>query len=627
MKLLNLHLENILSHTENSFEFAPLTVFRGHNGAGKSTLVASVETMLAALCDYTDGRGAGVQSLLRSGHDKGYIAGDIEHGGEVRTLRCAITEKSGRMTTCKKEDDAGYTGTDYLAALALRRDVLACLVNGKHFFAKDEKEQKKLLASIILPKSAEFEPWVWPAVEQCGLQVNRTLEAFDLILSAYDAAYKERTAINRLIKEWRETAKPEAQTMSVDDIRARLKERQDARTAAAVKRGKLTEKWIAAGHARDKAQQKLQAAEVKLSTEQSRRAEVETNLLSKAKHKEQQNIAKCAEEAKKLDADITRIAEELRGVRQALAKMNDLSEGGKCPTCTQAITDEAFGTICAPLIARQDELLKDQQRTLDSRACLGDYQQAEKDLAAHNQAERDLKMIDGRIADLEKEIADLKSESGHETAEPNTSAIDAEIADLDARIERGNTALQAAIADDTLRKQYDAAMEQKKQLDAKRDTLERLVEYFGPKGVQAKLLGESVGPFQQKMNRVLAGWGFECRLEFEPYSFGVALAGSGTFLPLRTLSASQRQMFAVAFQVALAKVTGLNFVWVDAADIFLDDNRSKLYRSLMGSGLDQIVVLQSDTRTEIPQAPNAAFYMLRLENEGGLPTCRVEKLG
>jgi hypothetical protein len=85
-------------------------------------------------------------------------------------------------------------------------------------------------------------------------------------------------------------------------------------------------------------------------------------------------------------------------------------------------------------------------------------------------------------------------------------------------------------------------------------------------------------------------------------------------------------MFAIAFQVALAKVSGLNFVVVDEADIFLDTNRSMLYRGLVAAQLDQVIVMQSDNRREIPKAPNSVFYMLTLDREGDVPTTRVERL-
>jgi hypothetical protein len=78
--------------------------------------------------------------------------------------------------------------------------------------------------------------------------------------------------------------------------------------------------------------------------------------------------------------------------------------------------------------------------------------------------------------------------------------------------------------------------------------------------------------------------------------------------------------------VALAKVSGLNFVVVDEADMFLDANRGQLYRGLVAAKLDQVIVLQSDLRREIPKVANAVFYMLQLDRSGDVPTTKVERL-
>ena len=128
------------------------------------------------------------------------------------------------------------------------------------------------------------------------------------------------------------------------------------------------------------------------------------------------------------------------------------------------------------------------------------------------------------------------------------------------------------------------------------------------------------------MNKVLANWGFAAHLSFEPYQFGVSFAGKEQVYALRCISKSQKAMFSIAFQVALAKVSGLNFVVVDEADMFLDANRGQLYRGLVAAKLDQVIVLQSDLRREIPKVANSIFYLLSLDRSGDVPTTKVERL-
>jgi hypothetical protein len=261
------------------------------------------------------------------------------------------------------------------------------------------------------------------------------------------------------------------------------------------------------------------------------------------------------------------------------------------------------------------------------RKSLGDVDAARKNLDAHATAEKQVALIEEHVREVENDLAEAESQAnGLMPAQPDTTAIDTELADFDRRIEMGNTALQDAIRAESAVETHKKSIEAKVALDKKKDALEKLLDFFGPKGISAKLLDESVAPFELSMNNVLSGWGFECRLSFSPFSFLVRNAGSEQFFPLKTMSESQQQMFRVSFQVALAKVSELNFVVIDRADVFLDGNRAQLYKNLMGAGLEQIIILQSDDRREIPKAAKSAFYMLSLDKSVDPPVTVVERL-
>jgi DNA repair exonuclease SbcCD ATPase subunit len=339
-------------------------------------------------------------------------------------------------------------------------------------------------------------------------------------------------------------------------------------------------------------------------------------------------LASSAKQGKQIEENVQKNAGALAEVRRTLAKLNDIGEAGTCPTCTQPVTDAEFERIVAPILKQQDFLLTHEGVLLKARKELGDYEGADKVLAAHAQAVKNLALVDEHIAGIEKDIAELKAEidSNQETAQPDTATIEAQLADLDSRLQKGNAALTAAIQADTAIKARAEAMDTKAKLDAKQPLLEKLVEYFGPKGIQAKLLDEHVGGFEGNMNKVLATWGYACHLQFEPFQFSLSFAGKDRVYNLRTISKSQKHAFSITFQVALAKVSGFNFVVVDEADLFLDANRGQMYRALMGAGLDQVIVLQSDLRREIPKAPNSIFYMLTLDRSGDVPLTKVERL-
>lgn len=632
MKVKSIRLENILSHKESAFTFDGLTVFRGDNGAGKSTLVASVQETLTGICQHTDARGAGAQFLLRSGEDKGYIDVGLIDEGELYTVSNSITEKSGRTQKCVKASDPTAKCTDYLAHLAMHKEVLGCLLNGRYFFSKNEKEQQKMLAAIIVPKQYEFESWVWSAMSDCGLQVDRSQSACDQIAAAYKAAYDGRRDVNRDLANWTEPERIEAPKMSAADIRARLQERQQERTKWAIDRGRITAAHEAKIAERRDLDARLSRIACKLDTDRQRRKEVDKAILSKSAIKEHEKIVGNAKRAAELSGLIATNATELRLARKASADFNDAFEKGKCVSCTRPIPEDIGLEIAGQLAQRVIDLQEKDNRMQQELKGLGDYEGAQKNLDAHRQAETQLKTIDAHIADGEKETREIETKMQEPLPNtPDTAEIDAKIADLDKRIEEGNGRLQLAVRAETLQATHSAAMENKAKLEATQATLQKLVDYFDPgksTGVLAKLLAQSVRPFQEKMNAALDRWGFRCVLNFEPYAFDVGFTStSHKLFPLQTISASQRAAFQVAFQVALAKTTGFNFVWVDAADIWLDDRRRALYKILMASGLDQVVVLQSDLRREIPPAKDARFYMLRLEESSDdVPRTKAEVL-
>ena len=632
MKLKTLHLHNWLSHQDTMLELSDLVSIRGINGGGKSSIEMGVQCLLTGRCEATDDKGSGLRDLIRRSEDKCAITAEITDatllGGRTAKMRCSITEKSGRTIIIKDPADESWTGSEFLSMLALKREVLDCLINSRYFIGMDDARQKKLLYGIILPATVDWDAWVQPAMNECELRVDWSLKAFDLMGLAYQAAYDERKAINRKLKDWREPDPVAVSEMDAQAIRARLKERQDQRTQLALDRQKLVDKWQRGQDASGRLQTKLAALEAKLKTDQERKETAQFALLGKAALKAAQALAAGAEKAKQIDAEIEQNNADLRAARKALATFSDASDAGKCSMCTRPITDEQIIAIGGQLAAPIAKMQERDHKLQDDRKALGDFAGGQQAVEAHKQAEKDLALIGSHIAEIEGEIESVQAEikQAAEVTQPNTAEIDIKIADLDTRIEKGNTALTEAIQADTKRQAYTAAMDAKKKLDAKKELLEKLVDYWGPKGIQGKLLDQHVGGFEGSMNKVLANWGFAAHLSFEPYQFGVSFAGKEQVYALRCISKSQKAMFSIAFQVALAKVSGLNFVVVDEADMFLDANRGQLYRGLVAAKLDQVIVLQSDLRREIPKVPNAVFYMLQLDRSGDVPLTKVERL-
>ncbi|PYU02670.1 MAG: hypothetical protein DMG33_18395 [Acidobacteria bacterium] len=142
-------------------------------------------------------------------------------------------------------------------------------------------------------------------------------------------------------------------------------------------------------------------------------------------------------------------------------------------------------------------------------------------------------------------------------------------------------------------------MREKSGLETKISVLDRVTEFLGPKGAMMAHASSRMASFAENLNRHLEAFGYICKIGLEPFEIRViSPTGNSIGLSLRYLSESERFRFGVAFQIALAMLTGLRFIVIDGADV-LDKSRRKLLTGmLLKSDLDQAIVLA--TSEELP---------------------------
>jgi len=129
-------------------------------------------------------------------------------------------------------------------------------------------------------------------------------------------------------------------------------------------------------------------------------------------------------------------------------------------------------------------------------------------------------------------------------------------------------------------------------LETKIGLLDRLTEFFGPSGAVMGQACGRMGSFTENLNRHLAFFGYICNFALEPFEIHVSSSKDNQCgLPLKHLSQSEQFRFGVAFQVALALITGLRFVVIDRADLLDKERRKMLTGLLVNSALDQAIVL------------------------------------
>lgn len=627
-----INIQSFHSHVDTTLELERLSFIRGANSSGKSSIEQAIQIVLAGRADATSSDGKGIAEYIRAGAAKASITLAVQQDQSERILKCALNGPSRAVVVTKPGDPQYGGGADFLESLALHKEVLSCLTNNRYFVDRGEDAQKSILAAIILPKTYDWPEWVKPSVHDAGLQVNWSKTPFEVIKQAHDAAYKERTNVNRDIKNFRMPEGDTSEAANLEEYSQLIGTRRQELEAARKRKFEAESESRNGATLLKAAQDRLAGAQGRMAREQQALAGIEGAVLSAAKFKELEKVAKGAAKAEALEKDIARLDAEIGVKKAARTALDSLQEQPTCPTCETAVTPEVVQAILGPLVAAQNKLGDERREAIDARKALGDPAGAKSSLDAHTKAAEDLKKSQARIADEQTVIRDAEAaiEVYSKAGTVDTAAIDAEIADLAGKVEKGNELIAACRAAKDLLGRKEAAEIERTDLTRKQVALEKLVAYFGPDGVKAELLAASIGGFCDSMNDVLVNWGYQCILSIEPYVFAIVYAddaGGSVPIGLKHLSKSQRYRFALAFQVALAIFSGFRFVIVDEADIYDSAGKSGLFAAIDSGELDQAIVMATNEDDDVPDIEGAVFYQLRdVAATGKIPTTQAIRL-
>ena len=176
----------------------------------------------------------------------------------------------------------------------------------------------------------------------------------------------------------------------------------------------------------------------------------------------------------------------------------------------------------------------------------------------------------------------LEEEQGRLQSEPEAGAdLDAEIVTRQRRIERGQ-AFDRAVYD------YDLALGRYQDTLAKLAAAEQeviiydaLQKSLAPDGIPSQMIAEALDGINELLEDA-ASFFFPGRYLHLTGDLGIVLQNS----PYITLSKSAKYRVGVAFQYALAKLTGARILLIDEADILDDDRRGDLIKFLLAKVAD-----------------------------------------
>jgi hypothetical protein len=185
---------------------------------------------------------------------------------------------------------------------------------------------------------------------------------------------------------------------------------------------------------------------------------------------------------------------------------------------------------------------------------------------------------------------------------------------LGERINKGERVLEKAQQAESAKERWETYVRGKSALETRTSLLDRLTEYFGPHGAMMGQASGRMGSFAENLNRHLAGFGYTCNIALEPFEIRVSSSKDNPFgLSLKHLSESEQFRFGVAFQIALAMVTGLRFVVIDRPDVLDKERRRMLTSSLGNSGLDQAIVFATSEEAPPSVVPQGVKFLNLIE--------------
>ena len=620
MRLNNLHIINTRNIADATLDFGNcgMVVVRGANHAGKSTIGQDISMLFTPVTEGLDGLGRGFIAKIRHGEQKAVIQGDVQ--GSVHTVRRTVTLNTntvGREAKTVCIDDESWHPLPFENFLEYRKAALIVALNTDYFLLNlEEAKQKDLMARLVLPERHKFDADKVQATELAiGTgAINFDGDPMDVITKAYKKLYDARTDINRDIKNFSiPDPLPLDQSVNSKTMQAAVKEAQTKRRSIEQQRNEAIQRVSDSELKRARIEARIKGYEEKIREEQERLGRIEPDILTPAKLKTMKGLVEKKSELDSLTPERNELAVTIRTLesnakryRQQLEECPDA--GSDCPTCGQPINLDALMAMNAKAIVDHKNALEKDHEILRKMQELGDISGAVLAVTKHEAAEESQKAVKGIIDDKRKLLKKDREElAGIPKVENSGSQFDQALLDADTEINQFMAELWPVIAAEERKAEIERKRTELAKMEAKAKTIDKLVKYFDKDGIKAELLKKYMGGFTEKINAVLAAWGYHCEFTIEPYEFRAGKSDSLRLTHVSQLSRSERLMFLAALQCAVSQVAELGIVVIDQVDTFLPEERGKLaycvWKMLKEGYLEQAFLIVSETSTEVPELP------------------------
>lgn len=589
----------------------------GKNGAGKSSLAGAIEYALTGANEWTTKGGAGAAALIAHGEKSASVDVAIGDLTIQRTIK-------GNGTSVSVGEYSGEKATAMLALALPDPDLLRCMLRSDAFVTLKGKEQQDIL--FKLAGGQVDADWVSEKLTNAEREaipeaLSTRLQGSDLMKHLHDTVYGQRTEANTRVKELEAKAagappgeiadlEGEAEKLRVALARAKnvLAERQQQAGAA--------EAQIAAHEAAKRrwemAQETFKAAQAALQEHGPRPDAVSDEQL------EELRTAMQAAETALSDANSAHVQASTPLIA-ARAREEQIAKLGK--TCVLAhdipcpMTEEQIATLRESASVAVVEAERAEQAAAETlRAARTAYKIAANAFSEAQAQHTAAEQWDAKAEFLREKLAAAQAALDTANAEyqanpaPNAETVQSNLASAQRAVEDLDARYKAALDAVTACQQYGRITQDLERARERAALLDTLVGKFSPKGLPAEAMQSTIGAVIDQINDVLAEF---CDLEvsFTDELLVAYLPAQEAPIPVRYLSESEQLRVGSAISVAFAKLTGFNFVVVDAADRL--DGRSRLphLKMLVHSGVHALV-LATPANGNRPQMDGLVVYEL-----------------
>ncbi len=613
MRIRELELHNFRSYDHLKLAFdQPRTLIVGENGAGKSTIIDAIALALTGQCRGVNARGEGQKELIRTGASEAKITLTID--GLPPIVR-TISDKHGTNLDRPIDMVLGQLGTT--------KGMATAVVYGGSFFDLHHAEAKALLMDLLNVKVAVPVRQGNPAGSDDGTELIDLPE----VDRRYKLAFDERASLKRSLQA---LAVPDVQRrtdlerIDQDNLTNQLR---DARTRYEAIVATSADVRADAKQLDDEAQDLKKGQTIDLLT---LRGKVVTHQETLKKHEQEAagaraDLAKA--EAKPAEATST-LGAQVNELKLFMQRVEGHAGDAKVPA--ECVLGK--GIPCLTPAGEFTKALADTKKeiaALEKRIKAG-TKRAEA-IAAANQAirsaDQNVTYHQGQVTNLTEKIKAV------EAGATRLIEIAADLAELNPALTGAADQIEAAAGDlaklQTIEKElavYQAQLKarttaQERQAALKQDVddAEAQVKLFGPTGARATALQDAVDDFHQAINAALAVFGFELAINVDPWRVLVVTPNTSGPLRFDLLSKGQRIWTGLAFQLALAAISGLDFCVVDDAEGVVGAAMSKLTGLVMAAPVGQVLIVKAQADSiDLPKFDGLQALRV-LPAQAGLP--------